>query len=209
MRRPSTLVRLTALGISLIYAVVLYLNGVHLHRGVKEIVGYIPTLATLLLAVWDVWLWRLPGIQHISGRPWLGGVWSATLLPTAESHIPEGGNKGPIRAYIVIRQTYWSIAVRQYTAESRSDSRAAIWAKTGGGELLTYNYTNKPRRELEARSQPHLGTAALDVVGLRPNVLHGDYFTDRYTKGDMEVRLFDRSTGYGDFAAAQEHCGRA
>ena len=109
----------------------------------------------------------------------------------------------------MIKQSFWSIEVRQYTKESRSESRAAIWAQTSGGNLLTYTYANQPRHEIEGRSRPHLGTAALDVVGLRPEVLHGGYFTDRYTKGDMDLRLVDRSADCPDFAAAHARFGDA
>jgi hypothetical protein len=209
MGRPSTTTRIVATLVGLAYAVALYLSGVHLQHGVKDIVAYLPTVATFLVGAWDVWLWHLPGAQQMSGRPWLTGTWAATLQPTVDSHIPEGGNRGPITAYVVIKQSFWSIAIRQYTAESRSESRAAAWADASGGNQLTYMYANRPRQELEGRSRPHLGTTALDVVGLRPSGLTGEYFTDRYTKGDMALRLVDRTTKHIDFASAQAHCEHA
>lgn len=209
MTRPSTTVRVIATITSLAYAIALYLSGVHLQGNVKDAVGYIPTVATLLVAMWDIWLWRLPGFQRVARRPWLTGLWSATLLPTEASQIPSGGNRGPITAFVVIKQSFWSVAVRQYTAESRSDSLATAWGKTSGGDRLTFTYENQPRQQLEARSSRHLGTTALDVVGLRPNLLQGEYFTDRYTKGDMELRLVDRVIGDADFASAKLHFERA
>lgn len=33
--------------------------------------------------------------------------------------------------------------------------------------------------------------------------VEGSYFTDRYTKGDMTIKLIDRSYGYGSFNDAQ------
>jgi hypothetical protein len=209
MNRPSTTARTIATLVSLAYAVALYLSGVHLQHGVKDVVGYLPTAAAFLIGAWDLWLWRLPGIQQVCRRPWITGTWEATLQPTVESHVPEGGNRGPITAYVVIKQSFWSIAIRQYTAESRSESRAAAWANVSGGNQLTYMYANRPLQQFEDRSRPHLGTTALDVVGLRPDGLTGDYFTDRYTKGDMALRLVDRTTNHIDFAAAQAHCDRA
>lgn len=209
MGRPSTTIRVVATSIGLAYAVALYLSGIHLQSSVKDALGYVPTIATLLVALWDVWLWHLPGVYRVSRRPWLTGTWSTSLQPTADSHIPPGGNRRPITAYVVIKQSFWSIAVRQYTAESRSESRASVWANTSGGNLLTFTYENRPRQEFEARSRPHLGTAALDVVGLRPSVIHGEYFTDRYTKGDMDLRLVDRTTGAVDFPSAQDHVARS
>jgi hypothetical protein len=208
MARPAVAVRLTATGAGAAYAVALYVSGVHIQAGAKQALSYLPTILTFLVALWDIWLWRLPVLQRLAKRPWIAGIWSATLTPTAASVIPEGGNRGPIEAYVIIQQTFWSIGVRQYTSESRSDSRATMWSETTGGSdrTLTYTYANRPRLELENRSRPHLGTAAVDVVGLRPSTITGDYFTDRYTKGDMTLHLVDRTTGYADFASARKHC---
>jgi hypothetical protein len=208
MGRPAVAVRLTATGAGAAYAVALYVSGVHIQAGVKQAISYLPTALTFLVALWDIWLWRLPGLQLLAKRPWIAGIWSATLTPTAASVIPKGGNRGPIEAYVIIKQTFWSIGVRQYTSESRSDSRATMWSETtdGSNRAFTYTYANRPRQELENRSRPHLGTTVLDVVGLRPSTITGDYFTDRYTKGDMTMRLVDRTTGYADFASAKKHC---
>ena len=207
MARPATAVRITATTVGAVYALALYVSGVHIQAGWKHALSYLPTLLTFAVALWDIWLWRLPGLQRLAKRPWIAGTWKATLSPTAASKIPEGGNRGPIAAYVVISQTFWTIAVRQYTAESKSDSRAAMWDDTSAGsdKTLTYTYTNRPRRELQDRSNVHLGTAALDIVGLRPTTITGDYFTDRYTQGDMQLRFVDRSTHHTDFAAADEY----
>lgn len=209
MARPATVVRLTATLAGTTYAAALYASGVHVQAGARQALGYLPTAVVFLVALWDVWLWRLPLVQRLGKRPWIAGTWSANLMPTAASVIPAGGDRGPIEAYVIITQTFWSIGVRQYTAESRSDSHASIWAETLDGSHLTliFNYVNRPRQEFEKRSRPHLGTAALDVVGLRPPAMAGDYFTDRYTKGDLTLRLVDRTTDYADFASVREHCG--
>lgn len=208
MARPAVAVRATAIVVGVTYAVALYASGIHLQDGAKKALSYLPTLLTLLVAAWDLWLWRLPGVQKLSRRPLLLGTWQAKLTPTDASHIPESGNRGPIEAYAVIHQTYWSVDVRQYTAESRSDSRASLWTNSPSQAVRTliYTYANQPRRGLEQRSQSHLGTAALDIVGMKPTMISGDYFTDRYTKGDMRLELVDRTTGHPDFSAARRHC---
>ncbi|WP_460605140.1 Cap15 family cyclic dinucleotide receptor domain-containing protein [Jatrophihabitans fulvus] len=187
------------------YAVVLYLSGVHLQDGWRKAVGYLPTLATLALALWDGYAWHLPGIQRLSKRPWVAGTWRATLSPTSASHIPTGGNRGPVEAYVIIKQSFWFTSVRQYTAESRSESIASVWAESGGEYRLIFMYGNRPKQQLESRSRPHLGTSSLDVVGLRPMTMAGEYFTDRYTKGDITLAFVDRQTGLGDFTSIQTH----
>jgi hypothetical protein len=208
MARPATAVRLAATVVGSGYAVALYMSGIHIQAGAKQALGYLPTALTYSVTLWDLWLWRLPVLDRLGKRPWIAGTWSATLTPTAASVIPEGGNRGPIEAFVIIKQTFWSIGVRQYTHESRSDSRATMWIDTTGGSdrTLTYTYANRPRQGLEDRSRQHLGTAALDVVGLRPSTITGDYFTDRYTKGDMELYLVDRTTDHADFASVKKHC---
>ena len=205
MGRPANTVRLTATLVGLAYAVLLYLSGLHLQDGWRKAVSYLPTLATLLLALWDIWAWHLPGVQRLSKRPWLAGTWRATLSPTSDSHIPTGGNRGPIKAYVVIKQSFWFTTVRQYTSESRSESIASVWAESGGEYRLTFTYANRPKQQLESRSRAHLGTSSLDVVGLRPTTMAGEYFTDRYTKGDMALTFVDRKTCLGDFASLQAH----
>lgn len=207
MINPTSTVRRTAVVVGVIYAAVLYLSGVHHDAGAKQALSYVPTALVILVALWDVWLWKAAWFHRLSQRPLISGTWSTTLTPTAESRIPEGGNRGPIEAYVVIRQTYWSIAVRQYTAESTSDSKASMWnnPKGGSARTLTFTYANQPRQVLEGRSRHHLGTTALDIVGMKPTTVTGDYFTDRYTKGDMTLTFVDRSTDHDSFATAQQH----
>jgi SMODS-associating 2TM, beta-strand rich effector domain len=208
MTRPATAIRLTAVAVGAAYSVALYLNGIHIQAGWKQALSYLPAALTVAVTFWDVWLWRQPIVHRLSGRPFLAGTWQVELQPTAESHIPSGGNRGPIEAYVIVFQSYWSISVRQYTNEGHSDSRAAIWTKGGStsGHGLTYTYSNTPRYEFEHRSMAHRGTALIDVTGRKPAILSGYYFTDRYTKGDMHLKLFDRSADHPDFASVQAHC---
>ncbi len=208
MDKPVAAVRLAAVVVGAAYAGALYLSGVHLQAGPKQALSYLPTFAVLVVTLWDVWLWRQPFVHRFARRPVLAGTWRATLKPTADSHIPLGGSSGPIEAYTIITQSYWSITVRQYTVESRSESKAAMWSggSMSSSKTLTFTFANTPKQELESRSRSHLGTAAVDVVGTQPRILAGYYFTDRYTKGDMTLALFDRSVDHPDFDSAQAHC---
>jgi hypothetical protein len=104
MARPGTAIRITATTASAAYAVALYVSGVHIQAGAKQALSYLPTAITFLITLWDLWIWRLPVLQRLAKRPWIAGTWSATLTPTAASHIPAGGNRGPIEAYVIITQ---------------------------------------------------------------------------------------------------------
>ncbi|WP_456152181.1 Cap15 family cyclic dinucleotide receptor domain-containing protein [Jiangella alkaliphila] len=154
-----------------------------------------------------MYLWKLPGVQRLTRRPRIDGLWEVTLKPTDESHIPPEGNRGPLRAYLVVSQSFWTAHVRQVTAESSSRSRAFFWERDGVADVdtLAFVYANEPRSGVEHRSRMHLGTCRIDVVNLKPTDMSGVYFTDRYTKGDMELRLIDRSRGHATFQAAEKH----
>ncbi|UGQ41227.1 hypothetical protein [Rhodococcus aetherivorans] len=205
--RPTTLVRLVVLSVGLAYTAVLALSGVNLDNTAKLIVGWFPAVASVALLVWDLWGWRLPLLNRLTHRPRIDGLWEVTLTPTEESHIPEGGNRGPIPAYIVINQSYWSLHVRQMTVESGSDSKSFFWDRVPGDDVerLSFLYQNDPRPEHRARSPRHLGTCSFDTARLVPQSVRGVYFTDRYTQGEMDLRLVDRSKGYTSYQEAAAH----
>ena len=128
----------------------------------------------------DLWPWRCPLINKTTHRPRIDGLWEVTLTPTAESHIPEAGNRGPIRAYLAISQTYWSLHIRQLTAESGSDSKSFFWELLPGADVerLNFLYQNDPLPEHLPRSPRHLGSCSLNTARLVPErdqwrLLHG------------------------------------
>lgn len=207
MSRPTRPVHYVVIGVSLVYTVVLYLADLRLDTQFKQGLAFLPTAAAAVLTAWDMILWRLPGLARLTKRPRLDGLWRAELHPTEERHIPPDGKREPIPAYLVITQTYWSIAVRQYTGESKSDSRASFWQRgpDAAVETLAFLYENNPEQRHQARSPRHLGSCTLDSTNQAPEEMSGVYFTDRYTKGDMTMTLVDRSTGHPSFSAAKAH----
>lgn len=202
--RPTTLVRVVVLAVGFAYTVILALSGINLDSTAKLIIGWLPAAASAALLVWDLWGWRLPPLNRLTHRPRIDGLWEVTLTPTDESHIPPGGNRGPIPAYIVINQSYWSLHVRQMTVESGSDSRSFFWDRIPGDDVerLNFLYQNDPRPEHRSRSPRHLGSCSLDTARLVPSSIRGMYFTDRYTQGEMDLRLVDRSKGYTSYQEA-------
>ncbi len=210
MTAPQKAVRFTAIAVSVVYAATLYLVGVKLDGSAKSSLSYIPTLPTLGVVTFDKWLWRWPGIKRLHDRPRLDGLWSATLMPDKSSHIPKDGNWGPIQAYLVIEQTFWTISIAQSTTESASHSRAVLFIPRHESRrsILSFTYDNIPRREHIGRSPRHVGACEVETAGDEPKQLRGMYFTDRFTAGDMVLKLVDRGADHGNFQQCHEHAGR-
>jgi hypothetical protein len=177
------------------------LSGFQLDGVVRKFVLFLPTIVSLGAIVWDVFIWRLPLVRRFVKRPWLTGCWIVVLNSTDESHIPEGGNRGPILAFIVIHQTFWSIFVRQYTFESESWSRSFFWHNgyNPDVESLTFTYENAPGPQYQHRSTRHYGSASLRSSDKTPLSVAGEYFTDRYTAGSIRMIRVSRKTTCGSF----------
>lgn len=202
MSSPAQPIRWGAATVSTLYGVLLYILGVHPQRELKYALAYIPTLLGYLVLVFDKWAWRWPGIHRITGHPRLDGTWRTTLRPSPESHIPTGGNRGPIRAYLTIEQSYWTLHSTLRTAESSSrSSNATIEKRDGSGVTeLRFLYENIPQVAHQHRSPVHTGACRISLAGRTPRSISGRYYTDRFTAGDMDLDLISRSTEHSTFA---------
>jgi len=207
IKRPSTFVRTIVLTIGFVYSSVLVASGQGNGSLLKALTNVLPVLSSVLLVIWDLWVWRWPIVRRLTHRPRIDGLWTGSITPTAKSLIPNGGNRGPISNYLIIRQSFWSLHIRQYTAESSSDSKTFLWERIPGTAVdrLTFLYQNQPRPSELLRSTLHSGCCAFDNQSLTPRLIQGVYFTNRYTQGEMNLSLVDRSYGYGSFDEADSH----
>jgi hypothetical protein len=157
--------------------------------------------ATIILALWDVWLWQVPIVQRIPGVPRsVRGTWKGTL--TSFWIDPSTGNVQPPKTvYLVIRQTATLISVRLLTDESRSASSLGRISEIDGAFVLAYLYLNRPEMRVEHRSRMHHGSAVLDISGLPAKRLKGRYWTDRDSKGELDF-LERRNRLADDYAGA-------
>jgi hypothetical protein len=195
MNSTAKVARWTAIGVSAVWAAVLFFTGLDLHDNTRRGLSYLPSIAGLLVVAFDLWLWKAPGVSRVTGRPHLWGTWKVELQPSNRERIPEGGNRGPIPGVMVIEQTFWTTAVQFYTQESGSSSVSAeIINKSDSRQAksLLFTYTNSARQAHSHRSHQHSGTCRLDVTGTTPKSLSGIYWTDRTTAGDVTVTLVDR-----------------
>lgn len=204
MSSPAQSIRWGAATASTLYGALLYVLGVHPEQELKYAFAYVPTLLGYLVLVFDKWAWRWRGIHRVTGHPRLDGIWRATLRPSPESHIPAGGNRGPIRAYLTIEQSYWTLHATLRTAESSSRStNAAIEKRDGSGVTeLRFFYENVPQVAHRRRSPVHTGACRISLAGRTPRSVTGRYYTDRFTAGDMELKLISRKTEHSTFAEA-------
>jgi hypothetical protein len=90
---------------------------------------------------------------------------------------------------MVIEQTWTSISLRQLTAESSSSLLGGSIERSGqNGYFVTGVYANWPEISLrEERSAPHRGALLLEPHGKPPSRLSGEYWTERNTKGRLEL----------------------
>lgn len=206
VKNPAKAVRTSVVVVSVIYAAVLFVLDIELDGAVRKALAYLPSAAGLAMVVFDKWLWRWPPISWLKLRPRIDGLWATSIRPDAESHIPEGGNWGPIEGYTIIEQSFWSVSVHQYTEESESHSRAiTLLAREDSGQrTLNLTYDNVPRREHLPRSPRNVGACELKLARGDPSTIKGNYFTDRFTAGELSLVLVDRTVDYADFESAQK-----
>ncbi len=206
MRNHAKAVRIWATGVSVGYTVILYAAGVDIGEDLRRMVAYLPSLAVVIAVVFDLWLWKWPKVRGWCSRPLISGTWITTIVPHPDSHIPEGGNRGPITAATLIEQTFWTLSVVQVTHESESLSKvAALVAPNGDSKerkTLYYSYDNQPQMKQRPRSYGHLGGSQLAVIGDHPETMSGTYWTDCLTMGSLELSFRTRKTNFATLDAA-------
>ncbi|WP_417377278.1 hypothetical protein [Gimesia maris] len=152
--------------------------------------GIVVGLVCGIAAVFNKWAWAWPIFRGwFVDRPDLRGTWEATLI--SDWTDPTTGEKiGPITGYVVVRQTLASLSVRLMTSESRSHSIShGITKEADEIFRMAVVYRNEPEIELQGkRSEIHHGSLWLEILGEGPECMKGHYWTDRGTRGGMELR---------------------
>jgi hypothetical protein len=155
-------------------------------------------IATIVLAIWDRWLWRLPVAQALQSVPRdLTGTWRGTLTSFWEDPVTKE-RPVPKVVFLVIRQTASQTNVVLLTEESSSRSSLASVSDDGAGASLAYMYLNRPDSRVEHRSRMHNGSAFFEVSGRPATRIRGRYWTDRDSRGelDFDQRAHDRAEDF-------------
>ena len=152
--------------------------------------GVVGVVAILWIAL-EHRLWRIPMLHSwFIKRPNLRGTWKVTLQsdwvdPQTEKQI------GPINCYMAVTQSLSMLQMRLMTAESESWFVAdCIRASPSGeGYQVVGVYLNKPQLDRREKSAVHWGALVLDTHGpaQRPTSLSGEYWTDRKTRGKVDL----------------------
>jgi SMODS-associating 2TM, beta-strand rich effector domain len=196
--------RLAAYLVTGIWFLALLVTGVHLSGVWTRVVTSAPLIVLILFAIFDNWLWHFRWIRRVVHRPLLAGTWKGQLVSlrtsaagTEESHT--------LPVLLVIRQTYLTLSITMISAESKSRSIGALLQRNTNDDFTTfYHYDNVPALEYRHESPRHAGSATLDIAGLTPTSLNGEYWTDRRSRGHFKVNKISTKR-FGSWTDAVEY----
>jgi hypothetical protein len=195
-------VRLTAYIVTAAWSVVLFLAGVSVPGAWSKVVSAIPAVVVGLFAVFDNWAWRWPKMRRLVRRPVLRGTWQGSLVSYRFNAEGKEERTAPIPIFLVIDQSYLKLSVSLLSAESKSLTIGSFMQRTGQDEFeVYYHYANTPRMSVRDRSPRHAGGSRIEISGLDPAQIDGEYWTDRKTRGTYEVTRASKKR-YGTWAAA-------
>ena len=145
-------------------------------------------VAILVFALWEYWLWRLPLMQRLPRVPrCIEGTWTGTL--TSLWTDPATQRRPDVkRVFLVARQTASRVTVVLLTEESTSRSSIARLSRDEMGLSIAYMYSNRPDSRVAHRSTMHNGSAFVEISGSPATRMRGRYWTDRYTRGELDLQ---------------------
>lgn len=130
-------------------------------------------MTAIIASFYERWLWRYVPIEN-----------TPKLFKEYEGVFISDYDNVERSARLEIKQTLLTVQVTVITGESRSKSISSSIDFILNEKQLTYCYLNTPQAMVRHRSEIHYGTAMLCIEN--PREIHGQYFTDRKTTGDMK-----------------------
>lgn len=128
-------------------------------------------------------LWSSYPVLNQWVYPDLNGEWIASI------HWKRGKDSGTKMAKAHIKQDLFRLNMELISDESESETLMVVPKKDpeSSRPLLYYVYRNESKQGVEKPQPPHKGAAILKLDHSNINVLKGNYFTDRATKGHIEL----------------------
>jgi len=198
-----TFIQVVAAIVVAVYALGLWFSGVAVEAEWLRFYSLAVLVAAGGVFIWDKWAWRWSAFTKVGTvPPRLRGTWRGTLTSLWENPC-SGAPPDPKPAYLVIRQTASTISARLFTDEGSSVSTIAKLRDEYGTCIFEYLYVNSPHPRFTDGSPMHHGSTMLTVSGEPPNRLSGRYWTDRYSRGELD---FDAHTDdiADDFESAEK-----
>ena len=185
-----------------IMAIFLIVDGVAVEIGWMKYVQTLGSVLFLAVFAFDKWIWRWKLLKGwFVKRPHIWGTWRVTIRSSYKK--PGTDDVLPIiEGYMVVWQVYSRIRMKLFTKESASESLVAerIEKEDDSYELAVL-YWNVPRLSVRDRSSIHLGGMILTVEEEPDSRMHGSYWTDRDTSGEIEM-VDRRVSSFNSFEAA-------
>ncbi len=189
----------------LAWTVVLYASHETINSAWLRPLSIVMTVVLYAVIAFDLWFWKIPLLHSwFVKRPVIDGTWRVEIRsnwknPSTDKVL------GPIKGYMVIRQTFSTLSMRLLTEESNSElAGTEIVCSSDGLYCVSGVYRNEPRFQVRDRSEIHYGAVWLRVIDEPEKKLIGHYWTDRETAGEMELRN-RQAKRFQTFQSAQTH----
>ena len=174
---------------AIIWGIILIISGIAVSLDWLRPLTIVSGILLLLIGIFDRWLWRLSIFRGwLVKRPYINGTWQVELIsnwadPNTGQQIP------PIKGYMSIWQTHSLLNMRLFTTESQSTLIGSeIVSDKDDTFRIAAVYENEPKQMVRGKSPIHHGGLLLQCTGLSPTTINGSYWTDRGTRGDIEMR---------------------
>jgi hypothetical protein len=195
--KQTSRVKATAYLVTGAWSFAIFIAGLNVPGLLLKLLSVLPVAIVAGFALFDYWLWAKGPIPRLTRNPDLRGLWEGTLTSTRDDGAGNIVEHDPIPIFLVIDQTYLSLEICLMSAESSSRSFAEVLQRNGGHSYSAYyHYSNTPKLRFRRWSPIHAGASRIEVAGLQPAVLSGEYWTDRETHGFYDVTRTSHPQAY-------------
>lgn len=169
----------------LVFAIGFWVSGDALDARWPRFYSVAVFVVLIALAAWEHFLWRLPVVQRTKKAPCdVRGTWRGELRSLWTDS--DGATPPAKTVYLVLRQSASSVCAVLLSDESSSVSSLASVRFDGVIKSLEFLYVNTPMSGRSSRSPIHHGSARLEITGIPGTRLHGRYWTDRTSRGELD-----------------------